>query len=305
MAKQIDVLVIGAGIAGITAGIYLKRSSLEAVVLDKGAPGGKLNNIHRIDNYPGTPTIAGPDLAATLVNQAFELGVALDYGDVFEVTLQEDGQFKIRTDNGDYLSKAVIVATGSSPKKLGVAGEKEFLGHGVSYCATCDGNFFKGGTVAVYGYMDHAVEDTLYLAGIVKQVYFIAPKEISSTETHLAAMRALDNVTEISGATVTGIYGEDKVSEISYRQGDEEKRLPVDAIFPLADEKSSTEFLSSLNVESNKGFLVVNSNMETNVPGLYACGDIIDKKLRQLVNAAGEASVAATSAISRIRSLKK
>lgn len=305
MEKQIDVLVIGAGIAGITAGIYLKRSSLNAVVLDKGAPGGKLNNIHRIDNYPGTPTIAGPDLAVALVNQAMELGVNLDYGNVFEVTLTPEGLFKTRTDNGDYLSTCLIIATGSSPKKLGVPGEKEFLGHGVSYCATCDGNFFKGKDVAVYGYLDHAVEDALYLAGVVNKVYFLAPKEISSTEAHLNALRSLDNVEEIPFANVTGIYGEDKVNSISYKQGEEEKRLDVDAIFPLADEKSSTEFLASLNVESNKGFLVANANMETSVPGLYACGDIVDKKLRQLVNAAGEAAVAATNAINRVRTFKK
>ena len=302
MEKEYDVVIIGAGIAGITAGIYLRRSSLKAVMLDKGAPGGKLNNIHRIDNYPACPSISGPDLAAQLFNQAMELGVNYEYASVFEVA-KEGNLFKTRTDVGDIVSKAVIVATGSSPKKLGIPGEKDYLGKGVSYCATCDGNFFKGLPVAVYGYLDHAVEDALYLAGLCSKVYFLAPKPIQSTEEHLGQLKALENVEIVLGATMKSIEGDDKVQEVVYELDGLEKRLPVRAIFPLADEKSSSEFLAGLNPNTNKGFLICDSNMQTSVPGLFACGDIVDKRLRQLVNAAGEAAVAATASISYVRSV--
>ena len=302
MEKEYDVVIIGAGIAGITAGIYLRRSALKAVMLDKGAPGGKLNNIHRIDNYPACPSISGPDLAAQLFNQAMELGVNYEYASVFEVA-KEGNLFKTRTDVGDIVSKAVIVATGSSPKKLGIPGEKDYLGKGVSYCATCDGNFFKGLPVAVYGYLDHAVEDALYLAGLCSKVHFLAPKPIQSTEEHLGQLKALENVEIVLGATMKSIEGDDKVQEVVYELGGFEKRLPVRAIFPLADEKSSSEFLAGLNPDTNKGFLICDSNMQTSVPGLFACGDIVDKRLRQLVNAAGEAAVAATASISYVRSV--
>ena len=302
MEKEYDVVIIGAGIAGITAGIYLRRSSLKAVMLDKGAPGGKLNNIHRIDNYPACPSISGPDLAVQLFNQAMELGVNYEYASVFEVA-KEGNLFKTRTDVGDIVSKAVIVATGSSPKKLGIPGEKDYLGKGVSYCATCDGNFFKGLPVAVYGYLDHAVEDTLYLAGLCSKVHFLAPKPIQSTEEHLGQLKALENVEIVLGATMKSIEGDNKVQEVVYELDGVEKRLPVRAIFPLADEKSSSEFLAGLNPNTNKGFLICDSNMQTSVPGLFACGDIVDKRLRQLVNAAGEAAVAATASISYVRSV--
>ena len=302
MEKEYDVVIIGAGIAGITAGIYLRRSSLKAVMLDKGAPGGKLNSIHRIDNYPACPNIAGPDLAMQLFNQAMELGVNYEYASVYEV-IKEGNLFKTRTDVGDIVSKAVIVATGSSPKKLGIPGEKDYLGKGVSYCATCDGNFFKGLPVAVYGYMDHAVEDALYLAGLCSKVYFLAPKPIQSTEEHLGQLQALQNVEIVLGANMKSIEGDDKVQEIVYKLDGLEKRLPVRAIFPLADEKSSSEFLAGLSPNMNKGFLICDSNMQTSVPGLFACGDIVDKRLRQLVNAAGEAAVAATASISYVRSV--
>ena len=302
--EQFDCLVIGAGIAGITAGIYLKRSNLSCVVLDKDAPGGKLNNIHRIDNYPGVAKIAGPDLAMSLYNQASELGVNFDYGAVSEIK-KEDGLFTVITDVNSYSAKAVIIATGIENKKLGVPGEAEFNGKGVSYCATCDGNFFKGKPVVVYGYKDHAVEDAIYLSSLASEVLLLAPQSLETTEAHREELLSFKNVTLIEGAELLSAKGEGKLSSVTYRVNGEEKEYPCDGLFQLFGEKSSSMFLSSLGVESNKGFLRVDANMCTNVPGLFAAGDVLDKKLRQLVNAAGEASLAATSAISYIHSLKK
>lgn len=302
--ERYDCLVIGAGIAGITAGIYLKRSNLSCLVLDKDAPGGKLNNIHRIDNYPGTPKIAGPELARNLFNQASELGVTFDYGAVSEVKKEGD-LFIVHTDVNSYEAKSLIVATGIENKKLGVPGEAEFNGKGVSYCATCDGNFFKGMPVAVYGYKDHAVEDAIYLSGLASKLYVLAPQELETTSAHREELLSNDNVELIVGAKLLEAKGEGKLESIVYELNGETKELPVNGLFQLYGEKSSSMFLSSLGLKTNKGFIQVSPSMETNVPGLFAAGDVLDKRLRQLVNAAGEASVAATMAIAYVHSLGK
>jgi len=294
-----DCIIVGAGIAGITAGIYLKRSNLSCVVLDKDAPGGKLNNIHRIDNYPGVPKIAGPELAMALYNQANELGVSFDYGSVSEVKKEGD-VFTVVTDMGSYEAKAVIIATGIENKKLGVPGEEEFAGKGVSYCATCDGNFFKGWPVVVYGYKDHAVEDAIYLSGLATRVFVLAPEPLETTEAHRAELLSKENVRVFEGATLLRVEGSEKLAAVVYKHNGHEMSLPVKGLFQLYGEKSSSMFLSSLGVAMNKGFIQVDANMATNVPGLFACGDVLDKRLRQLVNAAGEASVAATSAIAYV-----
>lgn len=302
--ERYDCIIVGAGIAGITAGIYLKRSNLNCVVFDKDAPGGKLNNIHRIDNYPGVSKIAGPELAMALVNQAMDLGVKLDYGAVSEIRKEGD-IFVVQTDMGAFESYSVIVATGIENKKLGVPGEEKFNGKGVSYCATCDGNFFKGKKVVVYGYKDHCVEDAIYLSGLASEVVLLAPEKLLATEAHLAELKEKDNVSILEDATILEILGENNVTGVRYKQGDEEKTLETAAVFQLYGEKSSSMFLSPLGVNSNKGFIKVDPNMNTNVPGLFAAGDVLDKRLRQLVNAAGEASVAATMAIAYVHSKKR
>ena len=301
--ERVDCFIIGAGIAGITAAIYLKRSNLSSILMDKDAPGGKLNNIHRIDNYPGTPQIAGPDLAMKLYEQATSLGVEFTYGSVSEVKKEGD-LFHIVSDVGEYLSTALIVATGIENKKLGVPGEAALNGKGVSYCATCDGNFFKGKPVVVYGYKDHAVEDAIYLSSLASHVTLLAPEPLETTEAHRAELEGLSNVTLIEGATLLHADGEAKLQSVTYSLNGEEVVLPTAALFQLYGEKSSSMFLSSLGVKMNKGFIQVDANMASNVLGLFASGDVLDKRLRQLVNAAGEGSVAATSAIAYARTIK-
>ena len=299
-----DCLVIGAGIAGITASIYLKRGNKSSLMLDKGAPGGKLNNIHRIDNYPGLARIPGPDLALSLFNQASELGVEYAYGSVYEIR-KEDNVFLVKTDAGDFNAKSLIIATGVENKKLGIPGEDKYLGKGVSYCATCDGPFFKGKDVALVGNADHAVEDAIYLSDIVNRLYFLYPEEIVATPSHIEELKTKNNVTWIPMDKSIAIEGHELVESFIYEDKDGQHKLDVNAVFPLYGEKSSTAFLSPLGVKGNKGFIETNANMESNVPGVFAAGDIVDKKLRQLVNAAGEGAIAATSAIGYLRELPK
>ncbi len=295
--EEKDVVVIGSGIAGISASIYLKRSNVSFALLDKGAPGGKLNNIHRIDNYAGMASISGPELASALSEQANGLGVAFDYGNVVGVS-QEEGGFLIRGEGESWKAKSIIIATGLSSRKQTVPGEKERVGRGVSYCATCDGAFFKEKTVAVVGYEDHAVEDALYLSSIVSKVYFIAPMPIVGAPVHVDALKARPNVEIMEGSSLLSISGDPLVKSILISNKDGEKELEVSGVFPLFGEAPSNAPFASLGVKMEKGFIIVDADMRTNVPGVFACGDIVSKKLRQLITAASDGAIAATSAIS-------
>ncbi|MCR5078506.1 MAG: NAD(P)/FAD-dependent oxidoreductase [Bacilli bacterium] len=302
--ERLDALVIGAGVAGITAGIYMKRSNLSCVVLDKDAPGGKLNNIHRIDNYPGVPTVDGPQLAMALFTQATDLGVVIDYGEVTSVKLAADGSFLIKTDVNEYNAIALIVAAGVVTGAVACPGERALRGKGVSYCATCDGNFFKGKDVLVYGYKDHAVEDAIYLSSLARKVTFLHDAPLETPESHLEVLKGKENV-EIKEGKLLSVLGETKVTGASIETSEGKTEVEVDAVFPLSGEVSSSQFLQGLGVNMVNGFIEVNSDMETNVPGLYAAGDVLKKKLRQIVNAAGEGAVSASSAITYIHSKKR
>ena len=205
-----DVAIIGAGPAGISAAIYLLRSSVSFVLLDRGAPGGKLNNIHRIDNYPGCPNIPGPELSMSLLKQLQGLGGKVEYGNAIEVRPDEEG-YLIRLEDGHSLTaKSIIACSGSSARRLGVPGEKQLFGRGVSYCATCDGAFFRNKDVMVYGYKDFAVEDGIYLASICSHVYFVYPHPLEATERHLDELRSLVNVELIEGE-VSSFFGEQRL----------------------------------------------------------------------------------------------
>lgn len=301
--KEVDVVIIGSGIAGISAAIYLKRSSLSFVLLDKSMPGGKLNIIHRIDNYPGYPSISGLELSKSLLEQCRQLGIEFSYGEVNKVE-KVDSNFLTRTDIDSYLSKVVIVASGLSEAKLNIPGEKQYFGRGVSYCATCDGPFFKNKDVAIYGYKDFAFEDAIYLSSLVNRLYFILPKSPLATETHLNEVKKAKNITIFDGYSLKEIKGDNKVNSIVINKDNENKELEVSAIFPLFEQISSSSFLSPLNIKTSNGFIDVDKDGKTTVDGICAVGDIVNKKLRQLINAASEGALAAISSINYVRSKK-
>lgn len=295
--EEKDVIIIGSGIAGISAAIYLKRSNVSFALLDKGAPGGKLNNIHRIDNYAGTPSISGPGLASVLLEQATSLGVSFDYGNVVAISNEKDG-FLVRGEDESWKGKSIIIATGLSSRTQTVPGEKERIGRGVSYCATCDGAFFKGKKVAVVGYEDHAVEDALYLSSIASKVYFIAPSPIKGAQVHVETLKATENIEILEGTSLVFVSGSPLVDRIVVSNQEGEREIDVSGVFPLFGEVPSNASFASLGLKTEKGFIHVDSDMGTNVPGVFAAGDIVSKKLRQLITAASDGAIAATSAIS-------
>lgn len=304
MKKQIDVVIIGGGIAGITAGIYIKRSNLSVMAIDRNVFGGKLAKLGDIYNYPGFEAISGPELAYKLMEQADKNGIELVYGSVINVTKQEDGLFLIQTEEDMITAKVVIVATGTIEKQLGIPGEKEFLNLGVSYCATCDGPLYRNKEVAVVGYLDTALEEALYLSGIAKKVYVISHVSQAAIESHkLPALLSRSNVVLISESDVTAITGQEHVSGLNIKnlKNGEERAIGVSAVFPYIGQKTLTEFLANLKIETRNGYVIVNKDMETNIPGLLAAGDTVDKKLRQLVTAAGDGCIAAATAIRYIK----
>ena len=302
--KETDVIIVGAGIAGLSAAIYLKRSSLSAFLLEKAAPGGTLLNVHKIDNYPGFETIPGPELAEKTFAQAMALGVEYEYGNVSSIDKNGD-LFEVKTDVETYRAKAVIVAAGTQIKQTGFPGQKEFLGRGISYCATCDGNFYKGKPVAVIGHENRAAEEAIYLAGLVSSLDFVSQEPLEIEENLLPQLQNNPKVHFHSGVKVVAVEGEEKLNTLIIEEEGSQKRLPVDGVFPLFGERSSAEFLSAFKVTNERGYLNVSANRETEVAGLFGAGDVINKTLRQAVTAAADGAEAATSAIKYVNLLKK
>lgn len=292
--KRTEIVVIGAGIAGITASIYLKRANVDFVLLEGMNPGGKLNQLKVIENYPGYASISGSDLQLKLVEQLRSLNIKITYGNVQNILKENDG-FEVKTDVDSYEAKAVIVASGLVTKSELIKGEKEYFGRGVSYCATCDGNFFKNLDVAVIGNNNIAIEEAIYLARLSKKVHIIVPdKKLEGSNESIKKLEEYKNVELHFGELVKEINGDDiGVTNIKT----ESNVYNVSGVFPYLGKKIAAEFLANLNPEMHSFALITDSKMMTNIPGLFAAGDIVDKNLRQLVNAASEGAVAATNAI--------
>ena len=296
--KQTKIVIIGAGIAGLTAAIYLKRANADFVILENSLPGGLLNKLHKVENYPGVPNANGTSILLSLMEQIHHLGIEIKYGSVQTILKEEDG-FEVVTDQDSYETKAVIVATGRKIEGVTIKGEKEFVGRGVSYCATCDGNFFKGADVAVVGNNDIVLEESLYLSNLVNNLYLFVPSEkLDGTESLLFKAKAKKNVHILLNAKVEEIVGDDAgVTGIKVNG----EIIPVWGVFPFVGTKSSDEFLFNLKPDFDQFGFKVNESMESNIHGLYFAGDIVSKKLKQLVTAASDGAIAATEANKYIR----
>lgn len=297
--QKVDVLIVGAGPAGLSAALYLHRAGISFAIIDKSAPGGKLLNIAEIANYPGILPTSGFELATALVNSVTSLGVEIGYGDVNEIT-KEDNRFLTKTDYENYESLAVIVGTGLSNVPT-IKGEKNYYAKGVSYCATCDGALYKGKDVAVIGHKEKALEEAAYLSNIVNKVYLIIDgEEMNASPILLESLRNKANVEVIRGV-VNEIKGDSSVSSIVCN-GNE---ISVSAVFPLSGEKSASAFLAPLGLKTKNGFIHVDENMMSEIPGLFAIGDVQEKKLRQVVTACSDGAIASTGVSSYLRKIKR
>lgn len=294
-----DLVIIGGGPAGLTAGLYGARAALNTVLIEQGLPGGQASTTDRIDNYPGFPQgISGPDLMMQMDEQARRFGLALEFAQVKQIVPGED-KFILHTDGGELAAKAVIIATGAVSKALGVPGEQEFLGRGVSYCATCDGAFFQGKKVAVLGGGDSALQEGIFLTKFAEKVYIIHRRdELRATRVLQAKVEKNEKLEFILNATVSSILGTDKVEAVKIRDvsTQEEKSVAVDGVFVYIGKKPANDLIKDLVRVDENGYILVNQQMMTSVPGIFAAGDVRQTPLRQVVTAVGDGAIAAVAA---------
>lgn len=293
-----DVIVIGAGPAGLAAGIYGKRAGYNILVLDTSSiSGGQILNTYEVDNYPGIPGVSGTELADAMKKHCEKLGVEFARGRVSSIV--GNGEIKeLITKKENFQTKTVIIATGATNRKLGCPGEDEFSGMGVSYCATCDGAFFKDKVVAVVGGGDVALEDAAYLARTCKKVYLIHRRdEFRGAVVLQNQIKSLDNVELVLDSTVESIIGKDSVEKllIKNKKTDEEKELEVEGVFIAVGTVPNTKTISGLPSLDDRGYIIAGETCKTNIPGVFAAGDVRTKQLRQVITATADGANAITS----------
>jgi len=295
MNKEYDVIIIGSGIAGMTAGIYLKRGGLNPLIIEEGTPGGQLNKINIIENYPGFIKTDGPSLAAEIYNQVENLGIEYLYDKVIKLDLTKETK-EVITMNKTLQCKYLVIATGRLSKKLNPDDDK-YIGKGISYCALCDGNLYKGQDVAVIGGGNSAAEEALYLSNICKSVTIILRRDIFRADTTLVEqIKNTKNINCVYNSNVSEyniVNG--KLQSVKLDTGEE---LKVTGLFISIGSAPSAEIF---NVEKDKGFIIVDSECMTNVKNVYACGDVIKKDVYQLTTAAAEGTTVAYSIIKKTK----
>ncbi|MCI6431306.1 MAG: thioredoxin-disulfide reductase [Oliverpabstia sp.] len=294
-----DMIIIGSGPAGLTAGIYGKRAGLSILVMEGSfIQGGQIVNTYEVDNYPGLPGISGMDLAEKMKDHLLAQGGKIVRGKIRSISLE--GEIKIvHTKKEEYRAKTVVLAAGAVHRKLEVPGEDEFSGMGVSYCATCDGAFFKDKTVAVVGGGDVAVEDAIFLSRTCKKVYLIHRRdELRAAKVLQDALRNISNIELCWNRCVTEIGGSNQVEWIQTETTDtkQTERINVNGIFIAVGIIPDTGFIKDLIHLDTKGYVVAGENGQTNIPGIYAAGDIRTKQLRQIITAAADGANCVASA---------
>lgn len=284
-----DLIIIGMGISGISAAIYAKRAGLNVLMLEENVPGGIINTIPNIENYPGIISISGPDLAYNLFEEVNNLQIEYKLESVTDVILEDIKT--IKTKDNVYQSKYLLIASGRKPKKLGLKNEEKFLGRGISTCALCDGALFKDKTVAVIGGGNSALVESLYLSNIVKKIYLIHRRnELRGEETSIEELKSKENIELILNKEIKELVIEhDKLTGIILNDN---TKLAIDGLFIYIGFLPNTEFLKNTDLKMEDGYIIVDNNQETNIKGVYASGDVTKKEVYQIVTAASEGATA-------------
>lgn len=294
-----DVIIIGSGPAGLAAAIYAQRAELSSIVIEKtGFSGGQIINTYEVDNYPGTPGISGFDLSAKFREHCDSLNTTFITSEVVKLELDNGNKVITLDDGSKYLSKTVIIATGGVPRHLGIAGEDKFSGLGVSYCATCDGAFFKNKTTAVVGGGDVAVEDAIFLARICEKVYVIHRRdEFRANKSSVNKLISNDNVVILWDSVLDGIKGSETVESLDVKniKTNEISNVEVSGVFVAVGYVPSSDAYKDIVATDEGGYIIAGENCETNVPGIFAAGDIRTKDLRQIITAASDGANAITA----------
>jgi len=296
--RKHELAIIGGGVAGLTAGIYAARYALDLMLLSESGPGGQAATATTIENFPGFPEgIAGPELVMRLAQQAQNFGVAMETGRVERI--ERDGErWQIITGDVIWSMIAIILCVGASPRRMKVPGERDLFGRGVSYCATCDGFFYRGKTVAVIGGGNTAIEEALYLSDVAQKVFVVHRRDELRADP-IVAQRALarQNIEFVWNSVVASVDGNDGVEGLTLHnvETEQDSKLIVDGVFVAIGYEPNTGFLEGL-LDLENGFIVANSRMETSQPGIFVAGDVRNTPLRQVVTAVGDAAIAADSA---------
>ncbi len=302
-----DIIIIGGGPAGLTAGLYACRAGMDTVLLEKIGAGGEIATAGLVENYPGFPEgINGYELAEKFKLQAEKFGLNIQAAGVKRI-IEKGGEKVVETEDQKYRTLAIITAVGCNPMKLGIPGEDELRGKGVSYCATCDGPFFKDKEIAVVGGGNTALEETLLLSKFATRIHLIHRRSrLRATKILQERFSKNERVKFIKDSIVTKIYGEDRVEAVSVKnlKTGVESELHLDGIFIAVGVKPNTEFLKDTIRLDENGYIITDENMKTSVDSIYACGDARKKTLRQVVTACGEGAAASFSAGSYVEELK-
>jgi len=294
-----DLLIAGGGPAGLTAGLYAARAKLRTVLIEKMVPGGQAASTFLIENYPGFPDgISGQDLSQAMESQAKRFGLEFINGEVRRLT-SRGREWEVEQEDKKVTAQAVIIATGVEPKKLGVPGEEELKGRGVSYCATCDGPFFREQDVAVVGGGNSAIDEALFMTRFARQIYIVHRRDALRAEKVLQE-RALQNekIKVLWDTVVTKVVGQEEVKALELKnvKTQETKTLQVNGVFFYVGQKPNTEFLQGVLEVDEQGYVITDGNLATSAPGIFAAGDVRQKLLRQVVTAVGDGATAAFAA---------
>lgn len=302
---QEDVIIVGAGPGGLTAALYASRANLKTIIIEKGMPGGEINNTADVENYPGFKLISGPELANHIFESAMAFGAEHVYGDVEKIEIESDHK-NVHTSKTIYQAPVVIIATGANHRKLGVPGEELLAGRGVSYCAVCDGFFFRNRHVIVVGGGDSAVEEGTYLTQFADKVTIIHRRD------ELRAQKVLQNrafanekVNFVWDTVVEEILGDENVQGVKVRnvKTDQVSTIEADGVFVYVGLIPNSDTVKELGVTDEEGWIITNNHMETTIPGLFAIGDVRQTNLRQIATAVGDGSQAGHMAYQYIVSL--
>ncbi len=298
MSEVLDLVIIGAGPAGMTAAIYASRAQMKFVILEKAFPGGQITNTYEIENYPGIKTASGFELTTMMQEHVTHFGIEIKTEDVEDVLLNETIK-TVKTSANTYQAKTVILAMGATWKKLGIEGEEAFSGRGVSYCATCDGAFYRNKTTMVVGGGDVAVEDAIYLARMCEKVYLVHRRdELRAVKVLQEKLFELENVEIIWDSELIKIEGDQFVNkaEIMNKKTGDSRQIDADGVFIAVGSNPNTEFVRGKVDMDQGGYIATGENCMTNIEGVFAAGDLRQKSLRQVITACGDGATAVYSA---------
>lgn len=294
-----DLVIIGSGPAGMTGAIYAKRANLNVLLLDRLAPGGNMVNTNEIQNYTGVGTINGAELAMNMFSHTQELGVEFDYGTVFRIE-PRDGMFAVyrEEEESEILTKAVLIAAGTTQRRLHVEKEEQFLGNGIGFCAICDGARYRDQDVVVIGGGNSAVEESIYLAAMVRSLKLVTMFDLTADPAACDKLRGLENVSIYPYQEILSFLGEEKLTGLRIRSTEtgEEQDLGCDGVFEYIGLEPRCGFAKDLGIVNAQGYIDVNERMETKIPGIYGAGDCIVKNLRQVITACADGAIAAQEA---------